>query len=136
MRRGSHDGKPMSTSSERVNERVNQKERTRRAIVAAAADLIAAGVIPTVSRAAEEALVSTATAYRYFPDQQSLIAAAAADARAGMADWSAPQLSSTSDPVERVDEATRVLVGMIHQREPLVRAIMGTSLLRSVDGTS
>ena len=53
-----------------------------------------------------------------------------------MADWSAPQLSSTSDPVERVDEATRVLVGMIHQREPLVRAIMGTSLLRSVDGTS
>lgn len=122
----------MSTGSGRIN----QKERTRRAIVAAAADLIAAGVLPTVSRAAEEALVSTATAYRYFPDQQSLIAAAAADARTGMADWGAPDLASGSDPVERVDEATRALLGRIIGREPLVRAVMGTSLLRSVDGAS
>ena len=122
----------MSTGSGRVN----QKERTRRAIVAAAAELIGAGVIPSVSRAAEEALVSPATAYRYFPDQQSLIAAAAADAPASMADWSVPQLSSGSDPVARAEEATRGLVGRIRQREPLVRAVMGTSLLRSIDTTA
>jgi len=50
-----------------------QKRRTRRALVDAAAQLVAEGIVPTVAQAAERADVSRATAYRYFPTQGSLL---------------------------------------------------------------
>src|SRR5262245_26650790 len=53
--------------------RVNQKRRTRKAIVDAARVLMERGETPTVAQAAEEALVSRTTAYRYFPTQESLL---------------------------------------------------------------
>lgn len=53
--------------------RANQKGRTRAALVAAASDLLRRGVTPTVAEAAEEAKVSRATAYRYFPTQEALL---------------------------------------------------------------
>ena len=53
--------------------RANQKARTREALVAAAKDLAHAGAAPTVAEAAEHARVSRATAYRYFPTQESLL---------------------------------------------------------------
>jgi AcrR family transcriptional regulator len=52
--------------------RTNQKQRTRAAIVEAAAHLLRQGVEPTVAAAAEAAKVSRATAYRYFPTPESL----------------------------------------------------------------
>lgn len=57
----------------RQDPRANQKERTRAAIVDAALDLMRAGTTPTVQAAAEAAKVSRATAYRYFPTQDSLL---------------------------------------------------------------
>src|SRR5215470_2548535 len=60
--------------------RTNQKLRTRRAIIEAAADLVRQNRAPTVAEAAERALVSRATAYRYFPTQQSLLIEVQADA--------------------------------------------------------
>lgn len=53
--------------------RDNQKRRTRRAIVTAAADLLRAGRQPTVAEVADAAEVSRATAYSYFPSQQVLL---------------------------------------------------------------
>lgn len=53
--------------------RANQKERTRAALVAAADALVRRGTPPTVAEAAEAAKVSRATAYRYFPTQESLL---------------------------------------------------------------
>jgi AcrR family transcriptional regulator len=53
--------------------RVNQKRRTRAAIVEAARRLIDEGATPTVADAAEAALVSRTTAYRYFPTQEALL---------------------------------------------------------------
>jgi AcrR family transcriptional regulator len=53
--------------------RDNQKRRTRRAIVTAAADLLSAGRQPTVAEVADAAEVSKATAYSYFPKQQVLL---------------------------------------------------------------
>jgi AcrR family transcriptional regulator len=52
---------------------VNQKRRTRKAIVDAARAMVERGERPTVASAAEEALVSRTTAYRYFPSQESLL---------------------------------------------------------------
>lgn len=52
--------------------RANQKERTRAAIVEAAARMLRDGMMPSVSAAAEAAKVSRATAYRYFPTPEAL----------------------------------------------------------------
>jgi AcrR family transcriptional regulator len=65
----------MSTPYE-LNGRVHQKRRTRDALVAAARALVATGEAPTVEGAAEAASISRTTAYRYFPNQRSLLAAA------------------------------------------------------------
>jgi AcrR family transcriptional regulator len=54
-------------------ERVNQKRRTRVALVQAARALLDKGQTPTVADVADEALVSRATAYRYFPSQEHLL---------------------------------------------------------------
>jgi AcrR family transcriptional regulator len=53
--------------------RLNQKQRTRAALVDAATELLRAGRRPTVPEAAEHARVSRATAYRYFPTQEALL---------------------------------------------------------------
>lgn len=53
--------------------RANQKNRTRAAIIEAATAMMREGRPPTVAEAAERALVSRATAYRYFPTQDSLL---------------------------------------------------------------
>jgi AcrR family transcriptional regulator len=62
----------------RQDGRVNQKERTRAALVDAATVLFREGASPTVAEAAEKAKVSRATAYRYFPTQESLLLEVAA----------------------------------------------------------
>ncbi len=56
--------------------RVAQKRRTRDAVIAAARELVAQGVTPTVEGAAEAAAISRTTAYRYFPSQRALLVAA------------------------------------------------------------
>ena len=53
--------------------RALQKRRTRLAIVEAASRLLAEGRQPTVAEAADAALVSRATAYRYFRSQRALL---------------------------------------------------------------
>jgi len=58
------------------NGRTSQKRRTRDALIAAARDLVAQGRAPTVEEAAEAAAISRTTAYRYFPNQRELLAAA------------------------------------------------------------
>jgi AcrR family transcriptional regulator len=69
-----HDGMAVPRQEEFVQHgRINQKQRTRDAIVAAARELLASGVTPTVTEAAEAARVSRTTAYRYFPTQDALL---------------------------------------------------------------
>jgi len=65
------------TAAQAYDPRANQKQRTRGAIVDAAIALLRSGVRPTVPEAAEAAKVSRATAYRYFPTQESLLVEAA-----------------------------------------------------------
>lgn len=65
----------MSTPYE-VTGRTGQKRRTRAALVAAARDLVAEGLTPTVEQAAAGAGISRTAAYRYFPNQRALLMAA------------------------------------------------------------
>jgi AcrR family transcriptional regulator len=67
--------KPMSTAYE-LNGRVDQKRRTRDALIAAARTLVTEGKTPTVEEAAAAAAISRTTAYRYFPNQHALLVAA------------------------------------------------------------
>lgn len=59
--------------------RTNQKLRTRQALIDAAVALRDEGHHPTLAQVAERALVSRATAYRYFPSLEALISETAAD---------------------------------------------------------
>jgi AcrR family transcriptional regulator len=83
--------------------RANQKARTRAAIVEAAQELQKQGITPTVEQAAEQARVSRATAYRYFPTKEALhieltgILPGVAHVDATMADL------NTDDVEERLD---------------------------------
>lgn len=63
--------------------RESQKNRTRKALVAAAEELMRAGRQPTVTDVAEAAGISRATAYRYFPTQEMLWAEIALFAAGG-----------------------------------------------------
>jgi AcrR family transcriptional regulator len=65
----------VSTSYEQHG-RTAQKQRTREALIAAARELVARGEVSTVEAAAEVASISRTTAYRYFPNQRLLLAAA------------------------------------------------------------
>jgi AcrR family transcriptional regulator len=63
----------VKSTAPRTRERIAQKLRTRRALLTAAGELVAAGKTPTVADAADAAMVSRATAYRYFPSQEALL---------------------------------------------------------------
>src|ERR1700729_4319106 len=67
-----HEGDRMTTLTG-PGGRVNQKARTRAAIVDACGDLIRSGAEVTMPEVARRALVSETTAYRYFPDLISLL---------------------------------------------------------------
>ncbi|WP_338919545.1 helix-turn-helix domain-containing protein [Pseudomonas silesiensis] len=72
---------PKSSPSVRDGDqgRVNQRLRTRQALIDAAVAMRDEGHNPTVAQVAERAKVSRATAYRYFPSMEALISETAAD---------------------------------------------------------
>jgi AcrR family transcriptional regulator len=53
--------------------RTKQKERTRIALVEAARELLLEGQAPTVAASADRAMISEATAYRYYTSARSLL---------------------------------------------------------------
>jgi AcrR family transcriptional regulator len=109
--------------------RVNQKARTRAAIVQAVQDLARAGAEITMPAVAKAALVSEATAYRYFPDLVSLLREADARVWPDPVEALAP-VADCEDPVERVGYATEVLLNGILARQSVVRAMIAVSITR------
>lgn len=107
--------------------RANQKARTRKAIVDACRDLTRSGGEVTMPKVAERALVSEATAYRYFPDLVSLLQ----EALAGL--WPEPEqalapVAGSRDPAERVAFAAEYLMAGVHSYEGSVRAMIAHTL--------
>ncbi|WP_030379518.1 MULTISPECIES: TetR/AcrR family transcriptional regulator [unclassified Streptomyces] len=109
--------------------RANQRQRTRTAIVTAARELIADGTELTMPLVARRALVSEATAYRYFPDLPSLVSEALAGAWPPPAEALAPVADST-DPVARVAFATEFLLRGVLARQSAVRAMIAATIVR------
>jgi AcrR family transcriptional regulator len=109
--------------------RVNQKARTRAAIVQAVQDLARAGAEITMPAVAQAALVSEATAYRYFPDLVSLLREADAGGWPDPAEALAP-VAHSHDPVERVGYAAEVLLTGVLARQSAVRAMIAASITR------
>lgn len=108
---------------------MNQKARTRAAIVQAVRELARSGAEITMPSVAKAALVSEATAYRYFPDLVTLLL------EADQGTWPDPasalaQVADSADPVERIGFAARLLLDGVLANESAVRAMIAGSITR------
>lgn len=118
--------------------RPNQRRRTRKDLLEAAARLMRKGRSPTLEEVAEEALVSRATAYRYFSTVEALLIEAALD----IAVPSAEDLfagDGSEDPVARLAKVDRTMAEMMRAHEPALRMMLIHSLelgLKGAEGDS
>ena len=104
--------------------RSNQKRRTRKALLEAATRLTRKGVKPNLDEVAEEALVSRATAYRYFPSQAALVHAVVDEALGPILEWK----SSSGDAAARVDDLLATSLPRIEEFEATFKAALKLSL--------
>ncbi len=113
--------------------RPNQKSRTRKDLLQAASRLMKQGRMPTLDEIAEEALVSRATAYRYFPGVEALLVEASVDVVAP----DATALfggDASRDPVERLERVDDALHDMILSNEAALRMMLVHTLQRNLRG--
>jgi len=112
--------------------RTRQKQRTRDALVQAAKTLVAAGVTPTIEEAAAAAEISRPTAYRYFPNQRALLAAAhpetgatsllPADPPEDVADRLALVIQAFTDLIVETEAQQRTMLRLSLEADPVERA--------------
>jgi AcrR family transcriptional regulator len=113
--------------------RPNQKSRTRKDLLDAASRLIKQGRRPTLEEVAEEALVSRATAYRYFPSADALLVEAPLEGATPNPD-DLFRDSSSNDAVERLELVDAALDEMIAANEQALRLMLAHSLQRGSNG--
>jgi AcrR family transcriptional regulator len=104
--------------------RVNQKARTREALITAAREMLSQGVTPSMEGAAAAASISRTTAYRYFPNLRALLTATYPH----IEEQSLLGPQPPQDPLARLeivaaDQARRILT-----YEPEMRAVLRLSL--------
>jgi AcrR family transcriptional regulator len=111
--------------------RANQRLRTRKDLLEAALRLSSEGRSPTLEEIAEAAMVSRATAYRYFPSVEALLSEAAAHV-------AFPDLQSLFDgmdaggPAERMKRLDQAISAMIAANEPTIRAMLATAVRQAL----
>ncbi|QDX27759.1 TetR family transcriptional regulator [Sphingomonas suaedae] len=106
--------------------RDNQRQRTRKDLLDAAARLVAEGATPGFDEVAAAARVSRATVYRYFPGIDALLTEAAlhvAMPGPDLFDANAP-----SDLVERLTLADGAVAAMMARTEPALRAMLASAV--------
>jgi AcrR family transcriptional regulator len=105
--------------------RTQQKSRTRKELIAAARDLVALhGTAPTVEEAAAAASVSRTTAYRYFPNQRSLLVAAHPETES----VTLVPLDAGADPEDRLLVTVKAFIQMVIETEQQHRTMLRLSL--------
>jgi AcrR family transcriptional regulator len=103
---------------------VDGSEACRKALMAAARDLVAEGRTPTVEEAAAAADISRTTAYRYFPNQRTLLVAAHPETEAS----SLLPLDAPDDPGARLEAVIESFTQLIADTEPQQRTMLRLSL--------
>lgn len=114
--------------------RSNQRRRTRKDLLAAAGRMLKAGRTPDMDAVAAEAMVSRATAYRYFPSIEALLVEAPLDGTIPEPDDVFAGDAST-DPAQRVDKAEAALHESVYRNEAQLRMMLAASLERAATGS-
>jgi AcrR family transcriptional regulator len=110
----------------------NQELRTRKDLLHAADRLVKTGKKPTMDEVAEEALVSRATAYRYFGNIDDLLAEVPIEnVVREPADVFTNDLSI--DPEERIDKAEAYIHKVVYENEAQLRIMLASSITRSLE---
>lgn len=111
--------------------RSNQKRRTRKDLLQAAARLLKQGTTPSLEDVAAEAMVSRATAYRYFPSIEALLVEAPLDIALPEAEEVlAP--APADDPVARLELVDAAFERMIAENEAPLRLMLAHSMQRAL----
>ncbi|WP_309092919.1 TetR/AcrR family transcriptional regulator [Phenylobacterium sp.] len=110
--------------------RPNQKQRTRKDLLDAAARLVREGRRPSLEEVAEAALVSRATAYRYFPSVEALLLEASVHVAAP--DASILDDAPPADALARVRKVDAAFDAMILANEAPLRLMLARILETSV----
>ena len=127
MKRGIlREGRPVDQPATATG-RANQKARTRKAIIDACRELTRSGAEVSMLEVARAAMVSEATAYRYFPDLVSLLR----EALAGL--WPEPPralaaIAGEQDPAKRVSYAAEYLLRGVQAYQGSVRAMIAHTI--------
>ena len=112
--------------------RPNQRRRTRKDLLDAASRLVKQGRKPTLEEIAEEALVSRATAYRYFPNVDALLVESSLDIAIPGPDELFRD-DATTDPVSRMQRVDTMLHDMMNANEASLRTMLVHSLEQVMD---
>ena len=110
--------------------RPNQRMRTRKDLLQAASRMMKQGAKPSLEEVAAEALVSRATAYRYFPTVEALLVEAALDVAVPQAE-DLFHGTSTDDPVARLERLDAALDEVLVANEASFRMMLAHSLQRA-----
>lgn len=109
--------------------RANQKARTRAALIQAAMELVREGRPPSIPEAADRALISIATAYRYFPSADELwfeASDAAVAFEPTLLEADERIEAAGDDPVDRLEALVRSLgFTMLDDQAPYRRVAKG-----------
>jgi len=108
----------------------NRRLRTRKDLLEAAARLLREGQKPSFEEIAEAALVSRATAYRYFPGLDALLLEAALHVETPTPDGLFADDAST-DALSRVERLDAALSAMVLANEAPLRAMLAQSVQRA-----
>lgn len=100
------------------------RTRTRRLLIETAMRLFDSDVFPSITEVAQEAQLSRATAYRYFPTQSALVSAAMTEILGPITSWQ----PKSQDASSRVDELLGFAFPRMLQHEGTLRAALHLSL--------
>lgn len=116
-------------SSKAASKRINQSRRTRKDLLAATARFLKQGRKPSMEEIAEEALVSRATVYRYFPNVEALLAEAPVDSVIPVPETLFAGDPSV-DPLDRLQRAEAAMHESAYNNEASLRIMLASSLVR------
>jgi hypothetical protein len=122
--------KPAKTGEEWLNQgRIEQKLRTRKVLLDTASKMLAEGKNLTIADVARAARISRATAYRYFPTNEALLAEAPLEIGIPTPlDVFGSDGLQSQDVEERVDEVERKVHKVVCSTEPHVRMFLRASM--------